>query len=142
MSGVTCQVSCVTCHVSCVACHVSDITFFSSFSQTKWLSLLVEGLLLTGPNPSSLHMIKLFYGPLFPPLTRAPPVLDTRGVTFVLTYKNIQLKTTLKHSNNYYRTTLKIPLKYPITFGKNSTTPKSSVMFKRRPKKTKNLDSG
>ena len=43
--------SCITCHVSGVTCHVSHVFFSSS---TKWLSLLVEGLLSTGPTLSSL----------------------------------------------------------------------------------------
>ena len=38
----------VTCHVSHVPCHVSHLTFF-----LHWLSLLVEGLLSTGPTLSS-----------------------------------------------------------------------------------------
>ena len=48
--------SCVTCHVFCVTCYMSGVTchfFFSSFFRTKWWSLSVEGLLSTGPTPSS-----------------------------------------------------------------------------------------
>ena len=52
---VTCHVSRITCHVPHVTCHMSGVTFFSSsFFLTKWWSLSVEGLLLTGPTPSSL----------------------------------------------------------------------------------------
>ena len=51
MSCVTCHVSHVTCHVSHVMCHMSQ---FFSFFFTKWWSLSVEGLLSTGPTPSSL----------------------------------------------------------------------------------------
>ena len=59
---VTCNVSCVTCHVSRVTCHVSRVTchmsrvtchIFFCFFWTKWWSLSVEGLLSTGPTPSS-----------------------------------------------------------------------------------------
>ena len=49
--------SCVTYHLSCVTCHVSHVTHhfsFFSFFWTKWWSLSVEGLLSTGPTPSSL----------------------------------------------------------------------------------------
>ena len=54
MSRVTCNVSHVTCHVSHVTCHMSHVTFFLLlFFWTKWWSLLVEGLLSTGPTPSS-----------------------------------------------------------------------------------------
>ena len=58
--------SCVTCHVSHVTCHMSNViffliyffffffflSFFLSF-RTKWRSLSGEGLLSTGPTPSS-----------------------------------------------------------------------------------------
>ena len=54
----TCHVSCVTCHVSCVLCHMSHVTCIF-FSLTKWWSLLVEGLLSTGPTPSSLTRNRL-----------------------------------------------------------------------------------
>jgi hypothetical protein len=54
MSRATCHdVSRVTCHVSHVTCHVSHVIFFPSFFRTKWWSLSVEGLLSTGPTPSS-----------------------------------------------------------------------------------------
>ena len=61
VSYVTCHVSCVTCHVSRVTCHVSHVTchvsrvtcFFFCFFWIKWSSLSVEGLLSTGPTPSS-----------------------------------------------------------------------------------------
>ena len=45
MSGVRCQASGVKCHGS--------FNFFNLFF-TKWRNWLVEGLLTTGPNPSSL----------------------------------------------------------------------------------------
>ena len=65
------NVSCVACHMSRVMCHMSRVTchmsrffsrffllfFFFSFFQTKWWSLSVEGLLSTGPTPSSLGWI-------------------------------------------------------------------------------------
>ena len=55
MSCVTCHVTCHgTCHVSHVTCTVSHVTFFSFFFMTKCWSLSVEGLLSTGPTPSSL----------------------------------------------------------------------------------------
>ena len=44
MSRVMCHVSHVTCCMSCVTCHVLCVT--------KCWSLLVEGLLSTGPTPS------------------------------------------------------------------------------------------
>ena len=71
---VMCHVSSVTCHMSPVICHLSPVTwqhfflhfffikkrrskkdFFSSFkiNWTKWWSWSVEGLLSTGPTPSS-----------------------------------------------------------------------------------------
>ena len=63
----TCHVSCFMCHMSRVmTCHVSRVTcnFFSFFLllffRTKWWSLLVEGLLSTGPTPSSLLTIYTF----------------------------------------------------------------------------------
>ena len=52
MSHVTCHVSRVTCHVSHVTCH---ILLFLFFFRTKWWSLSGEGLLSTGPKPSSLN---------------------------------------------------------------------------------------
>ena len=65
VSGVTCQVSRVTCQVSCVTCQVSGVmchvSFFFSlfFLWTKWLGYSVEGLLSTGPTPSSLYVCLL-----------------------------------------------------------------------------------
>ena len=53
MSHVTCHMSHVTCHMSCVRCHVSHVTFFWGGGGTKWWSSSVEGLLSTGPTPSS-----------------------------------------------------------------------------------------
>ena len=52
---VMCHVSRVTCHVSRVTCHVSFFLLLFFFFWTKWWSLLVEGLLSTGPTPSSFH---------------------------------------------------------------------------------------
>ena len=58
MSHVTCRMSCVMCHVSRVTCHMSHVTcLMSIFFVLKWWSLLVEGLLSTGPTPSSLFCI-------------------------------------------------------------------------------------
>ena len=53
MSGVGCQVSGVRyqVHMSDVRCHLFLLLFF----QTNWRSLLVDGLLSTGPTPSSLQ---------------------------------------------------------------------------------------
>ena len=51
---VTCHVSRVTCHVSQDMCHMSIFYYLSFFPRTKWWSLSVEGLLSTGPTPSSL----------------------------------------------------------------------------------------
>ena len=53
----TCHVSHVTCHMSHVTCHVSHVTFFLLlFFCTIWWSLSVEGLLSTGPTPSSFGL--------------------------------------------------------------------------------------
>ena len=49
VSRVKYHVSRVTCHMSHVMCHMSHFFFF----WTKCWSLSVEGLLLTGPTPSS-----------------------------------------------------------------------------------------
>ena len=57
VSNVMCQLSCITYQVSGVRCHVSHVTFFSSTFLTKCWSLLVEGLLSTGPTPSSFKKI-------------------------------------------------------------------------------------
>ena len=53
VSRVTCHVSHVTCHVSHVTCHMSHILFIFFIFWTMWWSLSVEGLLSTGPTPSS-----------------------------------------------------------------------------------------
>ena len=53
MSYVMCHVSRVTCHVSHVTCHMSHFLSFFLFFRTKWWSLSLEGLLSTGPTPSS-----------------------------------------------------------------------------------------
>ena len=60
LSHVMCLVSRVTCHVSHVTCNVSHVTIFFLF-LTKWLSLSVEGLISTGPTPSSFQ-----FNPYFP----------------------------------------------------------------------------
>ena len=58
MSHVTFQVSHVMCHMSHVTCQVSHVTFCcSSFLRTNWWSFSVEGMLSTGPTPSSLISI-------------------------------------------------------------------------------------
>ena len=46
----------VRCHVSGVTCHFFFFFFSSSFFFTKWRSLSGEGLLSTGPTPSSLSL--------------------------------------------------------------------------------------
>ena len=51
MSHVMCHVSRVTCHMSRVTCH--NFFYYLFFFWTKWWSLSVEGLLSTGPTPSS-----------------------------------------------------------------------------------------
>ena len=63
------HMSCVMCHMSPVTCHLSlekkykkiIIIFFFGF-WTNWWSQLVEGLLSTGPMPSSLHLTGLLAG--------------------------------------------------------------------------------
>ena len=66
MSHVMCHVSHVTCHMSHVICHMSRVTCHVShvliFFFTKWWSLSVEGLLSTGPTPSSfLNLGGVYY---------------------------------------------------------------------------------
>ena len=58
MCHVMCHVSRVTCHMSRVTCHMSPFFFF----LTKWWSLLVEGLLSTGPTPSSFLQGSPWFG--------------------------------------------------------------------------------
>ena len=64
MSRVTCNVSRVTCHMSHVMCHMSGVTCHVShviiffFFRTIWWSLSVEGLLSTGPTPSSFITLR------------------------------------------------------------------------------------
>ena len=53
MSHVTCYMSHVTCHMSHVICH-NIFFYFIFFFRTKWWTLSMEGLLSTGPTPSSL----------------------------------------------------------------------------------------
>ena len=70
VSCVMCHVSCVTCHMSRVTCHMSHVflflflLFFVFFYPTKnmpkWWSQLVEGLISTGPTPSSLRKLCYF----------------------------------------------------------------------------------
>ena len=55
VSRVTCHVSCVTCHVSHVTCHM--YFYFFIFFLTKCWSLSLEGLLSTGPTPSTLTLL-------------------------------------------------------------------------------------
>ena len=57
MSCVMCHVSHVKVHVSHVTCHMSCVTcpIFFCGGGTKWWSLLVEGLLSTGPTLSSFQ---------------------------------------------------------------------------------------
>ena len=59
VSCVRCQVSGVRCQVSGVRCQVSGVMcqIYIFFGGTKWLGWLVEGLLSTGPTPSSLFTI-------------------------------------------------------------------------------------
>ena len=63
MSLVTFHVS-GRCHISCVRCQVSGVTIifviiiFKFIFSAKWWGLSWEGLLSTGPNPSSLINFK------------------------------------------------------------------------------------
>ena len=52
VSHVTCHMSHVTCHMSHVTCHMTCVTCHIFFFTKRW-SLSVEGLLSTGPTPSS-----------------------------------------------------------------------------------------
>ena len=61
VSCVTCHVSRVTYHVSRVTCPVSHVTCHVFF-WTKWWSLSVEGLLSTGPTPSTFHTNNQLHG--------------------------------------------------------------------------------
>ena len=65
VSHVRCHMPRVTCHMSGVACHLKKIYIVCVIFFIKCWSYLVEGLLTTGPTPSSLHSnwdntIKLF----------------------------------------------------------------------------------
>ena len=51
VSHVTCHMSCVRCQVSGVRCHIFILFIF--LGGTKWWNYSVEGLLSTGPTPSS-----------------------------------------------------------------------------------------
>ena len=56
LSCDTFQVSCLRCHVSCFMCQVSCVRCHVFFCfVAKRLSYLVEGLLSTGPTPSSFY---------------------------------------------------------------------------------------
>ena len=57
MSRVICHVSGVTCQVSRVTCNFIIIILFF---LTQWWSLSGEGLLSTGPTPSSFHISGVF----------------------------------------------------------------------------------
>ena len=64
MSCVTCHMSCVTCHMSCVmcqklrvTCQISCVKKFMFFFYKNLLSISLEGLLSTGPTPSSLSCL-------------------------------------------------------------------------------------
>ena len=59
MSCVICHMSCVICHVSRVRCQVSGVRCQVSHFFLLRLSLLGEGLLSTGPTPSSFPFIWL-----------------------------------------------------------------------------------
>ena len=65
------HVSCVTFHVSHVICNMSHVTF--CFVFTNWWSLLVEGLSLTGPTPSSFWPYK--WSPEILPATTTTKIL-------------------------------------------------------------------
>ena len=63
VSHVTCRMPCVTYHVSHVTCHMSNVTCEEKKEDKnviKWWSQSVEGLLSTGPTPSSF-LIGHFY---------------------------------------------------------------------------------
>ena len=65
---IMCHVSHVTCHMSCVMCHMSHVTCHMPHVACKQInkivikrwSELLEGLLSTGPNPSSFHKEIIF----------------------------------------------------------------------------------
>ena len=69
-------------HTTRVTCHVSHVTshIFFFFFRTKWWTLSVEGLLSTGPTPSSLYCVCLLHETLILGLHRIYCVL---GVVFV-----------------------------------------------------------
>ena len=76
VSCVICHVSCLMCQVSCARCHVSGFMcqvsrvryqlslffflFFLLFFRIKCLDYSVEGLLSTGPIPSTLRNLTIF----------------------------------------------------------------------------------
>ena len=55
VSHVTCHVSHVMCHVSHIVCHMSFIYIY--FFLDKVMELVVEGLVSTGPTPSSFFEV-------------------------------------------------------------------------------------
>ena len=71
MSCVTCDMSCVTCHLSCHLSCVTCHTFFLGGAGTKWWSLTVEGLLSTGPTPSSFTICLYLYPYFLPRLIQS-----------------------------------------------------------------------
>ena len=98
---------CVMCHVSCVTCYLLRVTYQSTFFKpffynkkeediffpslknfTKWWSWLMEGLLSTGPTPSSLNIYIYF---IFLPLIRLSRQLSIKvGGSFQGIFLSIQ----------------------------------------------------
>ena len=76
----------VTCHMSGVRCQMSGVTIYIYiyiFFFTKWLSLSGEGLLSTGPTPSSFpigHLLHINIFNPFPKLTEVLEFLETLGM--------------------------------------------------------------
>ena len=74
VSHVTCHMSHVTCHLSHVTCQQKKVSL-----RIKLLSLLMEGLLSTGPSPSSLSLTRHYFGKMF-------WLVSTCGCLFCLLY--------------------------------------------------------
>ena len=72
---VTCHMLGVTCYMTCVICHVSHVA-----KTKKYMNLSVEGLLASGPTPSSYIYGTVYTHALFNLLKNnffGPSVQDT-----------------------------------------------------------------
>ena len=88
VSHVMCQVSRVRCHVSGVTCQVSQVMchifLFLFLFLTKLWGYFVEGLLSTGPIPSSIFL----RGPPIYPKYKIPCSCNCLGFLIILEFDN------------------------------------------------------